>query len=77
MLMITEFSNNSKDVSETDKANQYVQYYKSLRNEPNMGMAFAFALNWPGQDRNREGWVFKDSETKVAGIVGTALQAGI
>lgn len=77
LLMITEFSNNSPDVSLLDKANQYVQYYRLLRNEPNVGIAFAFALNWPGQDKNREGWVFKGSETPIAGIVGAAIQAGL
>jgi hypothetical protein len=27
-----------------------------LRTEPNIGAAFGFALNWPGQDNNHEGW---------------------
>ena len=73
LLMITEFSNNSKDVSDQVKGEQYVQYYQSLRQESNLGAAFAFALNWPDQDRNREGWIFKNGETKIAGIVGAAL----
>ena len=77
LLMITEFSNNSKDVSDSDKGNQYVQYYRMLRAEPNVGAAFAFALNWPGQDKNREGWVFNNGETQIVGTVGTVLQAGI
>lgn len=78
LLMITEFSNNRTQfnnvpTTEVDKGNQYVQYYKALRQEPNLGAAFSFALNWPGQDQNREGWVFNNSETKIAGIVGAAL----
>jgi hypothetical protein len=82
LLMITEFSNNrtqfnNAPTTDADKGRQYVQYYRLLRQEQNLGAAFSFALNWPGQDINREGWVFNNSETQIAGIVGTALQAGI
>ena len=76
LLMITEFSNNRTQfngvpTTDADKGNQYAQYYKLLRQEQNLGAAFAFALNWPGQDVNREGWVFNYSETMVAGVVGS------
>jgi hypothetical protein len=56
MLMITEYSNNSAGVSPNDKGTQYADYIKLLRAEPNIGAAFGFALNWPGQDNNKEGW---------------------
>jgi hypothetical protein len=56
MLMITEFSNNSAGVSPNDKGTQYADYIKLLRTESNIGAAFGFALNWPGQDHNKEGW---------------------
>jgi hypothetical protein len=56
LLMITEFSNNSAGVSPNDKGTQYADYIKLLRTEPNIGAAFGFALNWPGQDHNKEGW---------------------
>jgi hypothetical protein len=56
MLMITEFSNNSPAVSANDKGTHYADYIKLLRTEPNIGAAFGFALNWPGQDHNKEGW---------------------
>jgi hypothetical protein len=56
LLMITEFSNNSPAVSANDKGAQYADYIKLLRSEPNIGAAFGFALNWPGQDHNKEGW---------------------
>jgi uncharacterized protein YgiM (DUF1202 family) len=56
MLMITEYSNNSAGVSPNDKGTQYADYIKLLRTEPNIGAAFGFALNWPGQDNNHEGW---------------------
>jgi hypothetical protein len=82
LIMVTEFSNNrtqfnNMPTTEIDKGNQYVQYYKLLRQEPNLGAAFAFALNWPGQDVNREGWVFKNGETQIGGVVGAGIQAGI
>jgi hypothetical protein len=56
MLMITEYSNNSPAVSANDKGTHYGDYIKLLRTEPNIGAAFGFALNWPGQDHNHEGW---------------------
>ena len=82
LIMVTEFSNNRTQfnnvpTTDADKGNQYVQYYKLLRQEANLGAAFSFALTWPGQDVNREGWVFKNGETQIAGTVGAALQAGL
>lgn len=82
LIMVTEFSNNRTQfngvpTTEVDKGNQYVQYYRLLRQEANLGAAFAFALTWPGQDINREGWVFKNGETQIGGVVGAALQAGL
>ena len=56
MLLITEFSNNSAGVAPVDKGAQYADYIKLLRTELNIGAAFGFALNWPGQDNNKEGW---------------------
>lgn len=73
LLMITEFSNNSKDMADTDKGNQYAKYYQLLRQEPNLGAAFAFALNWPNQDKNREGWIFNNSEAQIASLVAAAV----
>ena len=72
-LMITEFSNNSAAVSATDKASQYASDIKMLRTEPNVGAAFAFALNWPGQDHNREGWEFNGSETAIPGTFAALI----
>ncbi len=56
LLMITEFSNNSAGALPDVKGAQYADYIKLLRNEFNLGAAFGFALNWPGQDNNHEGW---------------------
>lgn len=77
LLMITEFSNNSKDISDVVKGQQYAQYYRTLRAEPNMGAAFAFALNWPGQDNNREGWEFKAGITAIPAAVAQAINTGL
>jgi hypothetical protein len=67
LLMITEYSNNSVSVSYNDKGKQYGDYIKMLRAEPNIGAAFAFALNWPEQDKNLEGWELNGSATAIPG----------
>ena len=41
--------------------------------DPAAGAALAFALNWPGQDDNREGWVFNGSVTPLPGTVGALI----
>ena len=44
-IMITEFSNPIDTVSKTDKGNQYVEYYKSLRNLSGLKAAFSFVIS--------------------------------
>jgi hypothetical protein len=73
MLMITEFSVNTPNVSPADKGAAYAQYIKLLRNELNIGAAFAFALSWPDQDANREGWVFKGGDSGIAMAFNNAV----
>ncbi len=78
LLMITEFSNNTTQVNslavtDVDKGNQYAQYYQLLRHENNLGAAFAFAVNWPGQDIHREGWVYNNGETQIGSTVGAKI----
>jgi len=73
LLMITEFSNNSPDVPAAEKGRQYARYYQLLRHEPNLGAAFAFALSWPGQDINREGWVLYGQATLIPTTVGALI----
>jgi hypothetical protein len=77
LLMITEFSNNNGSIDPVEKGRQYSEYYRLLRNERNVGAAFSFALSWPGQDVNREGWEADGRETGIAGEVGAKIaQAG-
>ena len=73
LLMITEFSNNARDVSYEDKGQQYARYFRLLRHEPNLGAAFAFALNWPNQDVNREGWICQGQTTAIANTLGALV----
>jgi len=73
LLMITEFSNNARGVDPEEKGRQYADYYKLLRREPNLGAAFAFALSWPDQDKNREGWESVGQETAIPGVIGSRI----
>lgn len=52
-MLITEFSNNGLADSDWTKGDQYKRYYPALTGVKSV---FAFALSWPGQDGNREGW---------------------
>jgi hypothetical protein len=56
-----------------NKGQQYTRYYQLLRNEANLGAAFAFALNWPGQDINREGWIANGDTTAIPGVLAGIL----
>jgi hypothetical protein len=51
----------------------YADYYKLLRHEPSLGAAFSFALNWPGQDNNCEGWVSDGNVTDIPGTLGSLI----
>ena len=73
LLMITEFSCNNPNVSYADKGRQYAEYFRLLRHEPNMGVAFSFALHWPGQDNNREGWVSEGNVTDIPGVMASIV----
>ncbi len=73
LLMITEFSNNSAGVDSGEKGRQYARYFQTLRNEPGLGAAFAFALNWPGQDANHEGWLFEGQTTLIPSTLGALV----
>ncbi len=44
-----------------------------LSGDPNLGAAFAFALSWPGQDANREGWVLNGQVTGIPTTLGPLI----
>ncbi len=75
MLMITEFSVNTSAVASPDKGQRYAQYIQMLRHEQNVGAAFSFALSWPGQDANHEGWVINGGDAGVAGAFASQVAA--
>ena len=56
-LMITEFSNPT-DQDAREKGYQYAAYYQLLREYPQIGAAFSFAISGPGWER--EAWVRED-----------------
>lgn len=72
-LMITEFSNNNKDVEYAIKGAQYAQYEALLRATGRVRAAFAFALSWQSDNR-REAWVRPDgSTTAIPASVGARV----
>jgi hypothetical protein len=56
-----------------EKGRQYARYFQVLRSEPNLGAAFAFALSWPGQDVNHEGWVLNGRATAIPGTLSALV----
>jgi murein DD-endopeptidase MepM/ murein hydrolase activator NlpD len=71
LLLITEFSNPAPDVDWFTKANQYVKYYRHLRDRPGVGAAFAFVVsasaNYPYETWRDE----SGQSTPVAGVIGS------
>ena len=70
LLFITEFSNTSPSVDLQTKGDEYVEYYRHLRNQSGIGAAFAFVVsasaNFP-----YEVWRREDGQpTPIAGLVG-------
>jgi hypothetical protein len=79
LIFITEFSNNGRQTGEAAKTwyaakgEQYGRYYGLLRYQPNLAGAVAFALYWPGQDENQEGWRTDNGVTDIPQKVGEAV----
>jgi hypothetical protein len=48
LLFITEYSNASEDVLPQVKAEQYLEYYRRLKNERTVGAAFGYAISASG-----------------------------
>ena len=70
LLFVTEFSNPYSEVSARDKGQQYVDYYRRLRNIKGIGAAFSFVLsassNFPHEVWRREDGHISD----IAQLVG-------
>jgi hypothetical protein len=73
LLFITEFSNNGPNVDYATKGQQYGRYFGLLRHEPNLAGAVAFALYWPGQDDNHEGWRTDGGVNAIPAQVGNVV----
>jgi len=71
LLMITEFCNPVQGVDERTKADQYLEFYRSVRSMPGIAAAFAFALS---ADRGHDAIVWRSqiSEgTEFAEMIGS------
>lgn len=70
VLFITEFSNPAHGVDAATKAQQYVKYFESVRNEPGLGAAFSFVLSASAYFPN-EVWRLEDgSLTAIPQTIG-------
>ncbi len=70
LVLITEFSNPAPHVATSTKGQQYVKYYRHLRDQAGVGAAFAFVSSAPTSFQNE---VWRDelgNLTPIAGIVG-------
>jgi murein DD-endopeptidase MepM/ murein hydrolase activator NlpD len=56
LLMITEFCNPIKSVAERIKADQYLEFYRTVQAKPGIAAAFAFALS---ADRGHDAMVWR------------------
>jgi murein DD-endopeptidase MepM/ murein hydrolase activator NlpD len=45
LLFVTEFGNPAENLTSSLKANQYLEFYRQLRERPGIGAAFAFAIS--------------------------------
>ncbi len=45
LLFVTEFGNPAESIPGATKANQYLEFYRRLREQPGIGAAFAFAIS--------------------------------
>jgi murein DD-endopeptidase MepM/ murein hydrolase activator NlpD len=69
LLFVTEFGNASDSLSSSARGQQYVDYYRMLRDAPGIGAAFAFALSAEtGHEALR--WIDEHGQGEIASIVG-------
>ncbi len=71
LLFVTEFGNPAESLSSAAKADQYLEYYRQLRDRPGIGAAFAFAISAQEGHSNLI-WITSsvDSE-RIAGVIGS------
>lgn len=69
LLFITEFGNPSGKVSARARGQQYLEYYRLLRDEPGIGAAFAYALS---AERGHKSlcWIDDRGDGEIASIIG-------
>jgi murein DD-endopeptidase MepM/ murein hydrolase activator NlpD len=70
LLFITEFSNPTDNTSTTTKGNQYVNYYKRLRNLTGLGAAFSFVVSGSSGFPNEVWRLENGTLTEIPKIVG-------
>lgn len=71
LILITEFSNTSTTVDAFVKANQYLNYYRHLHNQPRVGAAFAFVVS-ASSGYEFEAWRDERGQpSPVAGVIGS------
>lgn len=70
-IIITEYSNNNPNETYENKGTQYKQYIELLKQDGRVVSAYSFALSWPGQDVNKEGWVYNGNITAIPEKLGT------
>jgi murein DD-endopeptidase MepM/ murein hydrolase activator NlpD len=70
LLFITEFSNPTDKFDATAKANQYINYYKRLRNITGIGAAFCFVLSGSSGFPNEVWRLENGAITAIPGIIG-------
>jgi hypothetical protein len=70
LLFITEFSNPSDKVDTRAKGQQYVNYYRRLRDLPGLGAAFSFVLSGSSGFPNEVWRLENGALTEIPKIVG-------
>lgn len=71
LLFITEFSNPTEHTNLRTKAQQYVEYYRRLRNKPGIGAAFCF-LSSASAFFPHEAWRREDGTlTEIPQVIGS------
>jgi len=71
LLFVTEFGNPAENISSTAKANQYLEFYRQLRDQPGIGAAFAYAISAREGHTNLIWTSSKAKSERIAGAIGS------